>query len=627
MTVFDTPPIRLGPLRLLIGFLGIAIGVLMVVDPAQFAASLYAPLQPELSLWGWLAFLVGLSMVGVLLYAPPTVLAVLVHLAAGTLLVLFDLSLVHSGADFANAHYVPLAAAVFAAPWLDRRPLLRYVGQDLLGVTIAVTGLAAGFWLLALPGRFVSSSYTLVHPWQIPIGLAFAVGGVAMLASLLLGWRRFTLVEWGARILLGTGFWSFVVLSAWPNHFWTGVIYYGTMGILTLLGPFVVHFEERLDPASIEPRLAFALFAVALVSTLVALTLDLSVDQLGQANVIYSVVSARDVLVGVFLLFAGLASFLGFLLARAIARPLVSLADAVERPDWDRSSRLTLPRPDHPSEVRSLADALAATFETMARQKADLTSERDRLARILRQMPIGVVICEAPTGRLIFGNDQVAAIWRHPLIYGDDFERYVALKGFHPDGCPYRPEDWPIVQSLRMGKTVVGEQIAIERGDGTRGVLEITAGPIHDADGRIVAAVAAIEDVTERKLTADRLSRLQTITTRLASATTEAELGATIVSAAQETVAADSVIIYRVASEGDVAEMIFPPCDREDVDRLLGRIPLNSELPVAQAVRLGQVVTIPTPESIAHVPELYALFQSTGYYSAEVIPFFSEGHT
>ena len=627
MTVLDAPLVRLGPLRFAIGFLAIAIGVLMVVDPAQFAVYLYVSLQPELILWGWLAFLVGLSMVGVALYAPSMLLTVLVHLAAGTLLVLFDLSLVHSAADFANAHYLPLAAAVFAAPWVNRWRLIRLAGPDLLSLAIAMTGVMSGVWLLAMPGQFASTSYRLVHPWLFLLGLVFAIGGIAPLVPLLFGWRPPVFVQWGARILLGTAFCSFVVFNAWPNQFWPGLAFYGTMGTLAFLGPFVVHLDEKLDPESIQTRLTFVLFAVTLVSMLAALTLDLSVDQFRRAVRIPSVFSAGDVLTGVFLLLAGVASLVGYVLARTIANPLVSLARAVERADGSESPGLTLPRPNRPSEVRSLADALAATFETLTRQRAETTAERDRLVRILQQMPIGVIISEAPSGRMIFGNNQVAAIWRRPLIHVSKVEDYAKLKGFHPDGRRYRAEDWPIARAVRTGETVIGEQIAFERGDDTRGVMKITAGPIHDADGRIVAAVAAIEDVTEMKVTSDRLLRLQAITTRLASVTTEAELSEMIVNAAREAVGADSVSIYRLATDGNIVEMGVPSCEGEEINQFLRRISLQSELPVSQAVRVGQVVSFPSPESITQFPELQALFQRTGYYGAEVIPFYTEGHT
>src|SRR4051812_34783696 len=88
---------------------------------------------------------------------------------------------------------------------------------------------------------------------------------------------------------------------------------------------------------------------------------------------------------------------------------------------------------------------------------------------VLQQMPAGVFLARAPDGKGIFWNDAATAIWRTPSTSPDGLGAYAKWRGFYPDGRPYRAEEWPVARSLRTGETVSGEEIEIERGDGTRG--------------------------------------------------------------------------------------------------------------------------------------------------------------
>jgi len=134
--------------------------------------------------------------------------------------------------------------------------------------------------------------------------------------------------------------------------------------------------------------------------------------------------------------------------------------------------------------------------------------ERELLEAVLRQMPAGVMIAEAPSGRLILGNDQVEAIWRHPFLAAAEVGDYDAYRGFHHDGRPYEPSEWPLARAIAQGEVVQSEEIRIQRGDGTTGFISVDASPIHDAAGTVVAGVVTFHDVTERKRREDDLAFL-----------------------------------------------------------------------------------------------------------------------
>ena len=133
--------------------------------------------------------------------------------------------------------------------------------------------------------------------------------------------------------------------------------------------------------------------------------------------------------------------------------------------------------------------------------------EQARLRTTLEQMPVGVVIAEAPSGRVILANHQVQRIWRHPRAECSTIEHLMEHEGFHEDGAAYAPGDWPLIRSLRTGEAVQDEEVEIERGDGARGTLLVSSTPIRDRQGRILAAVTSFHDITTRQRLEQALRR------------------------------------------------------------------------------------------------------------------------
>ncbi|MEJ2587778.1 MAG: ATP-binding protein [Deltaproteobacteria bacterium] len=125
--------------------------------------------------------------------------------------------------------------------------------------------------------------------------------------------------------------------------------------------------------------------------------------------------------------------------------------------------------------------------------------ERSRLRTILEQLPEGVLVAEAPSGKIVMGNQQAENIWRKPVIPSATVAGYRHYKGFHPDGRQYRPDEWPLARTIATGEVVDQEEIQIERGDGSRRWIFVNSMPIRDKKGCVVSGVVTFLDITERK--------------------------------------------------------------------------------------------------------------------------------
>jgi PAS domain S-box-containing protein len=153
------------------------------------------------------------------------------------------------------------------------------------------------------------------------------------------------------------------------------------------------------------------------------------------------------------------------------------------------------------AEAGLLAAARKARLDEQERDRlaAQVRAEQSRFEQVIRQMPVGVFIAEAPAGRLVLVNDQVERILRHPYMPAADVGQYSKYKAVHPDGRPYLSEEYPLARSLRDGEVVTDEEMEYERGDGTRCFLRVSSAPIRDPEGGVVASVVTFYDITARK--------------------------------------------------------------------------------------------------------------------------------
>ncbi len=152
-------------------------------------------------------------------------------------------------------------------------------------------------------------------------------------------------------------------------------------------------------------------------------------------------------------------------------------------------------------ELQVQNENLNAQAEELEDLTGELETERNLLQAVLEQMPAGVIIAE-PSGRIILTNHQAEAIWQQPPGALSDLEKFRQIQRYYPDGRRCPPNDRPLWRALTLGETVTDEEYLVQRDDGDqlRAVnLNISATPVRDQHGSIIAAVATYTDITARK--------------------------------------------------------------------------------------------------------------------------------
>ena len=205
-------------------------------------------------------------------------------------------------------------------------------------------------------------------------------------------------------------------------------------------------------------------------------------------------------------------------------------------------------------------------------------SEAALLKTVLKQLPVGVVIAEAPSGRLLMGNDELERILGQDFIACDSLEEWDVYRGFHPDGRRYRPEEWPLARAIRTGEVVEREEIEFLTGDESRGLMRVSASPIRDADGRITGGVVILEDITEHKR-AER--RAQEHEAELAHAGRLSAMGEMVTAIAHEiTQPLTAIVTY---AESCLQMLKSGRADSDQIRRIIEEV-------AAQGLRAGEII-------------------------------------
>jgi PAS domain S-box-containing protein len=138
------------------------------------------------------------------------------------------------------------------------------------------------------------------------------------------------------------------------------------------------------------------------------------------------------------------------------------------------------------------------------RLMAEIETERARLNAIVEHIPAGVLLAEAPSGRIIMGNPQVERILGHPVIFSPNLESYRDWLSYEVEGRRVEGRESVMAKTLQ-GEVVTGQEIFYHRGDGRNIWISVSGAPISDAGGNIVGGVVLITDIDEEKRASEAL--------------------------------------------------------------------------------------------------------------------------
>lgn len=139
----------------------------------------------------------------------------------------------------------------------------------------------------------------------------------------------------------------------------------------------------------------------------------------------------------------------------------------------------------------------------MATRMRDVTApitDSPAIDSIVLQFPVGIIIAEAPSGRIMQVNARAEQIWAGRMPGAESIEDYSRrYTGYRPDGREYVADEWPLARAACHGEVVVDEEIEFAFPSGERRIMLVSATPIVDEAGVVTRAVLLFHDITEQR--------------------------------------------------------------------------------------------------------------------------------
>ncbi len=118
---------------------------------------------------------------------------------------------------------------------------------------------------------------------------------------------------------------------------------------------------------------------------------------------------------------------------------------------------------------------------------------------LLQKLPAAAYTCDCD-GQITFFNERAAQLWGRTPKLNSPSERFCgSYRLFTAAGAPLEHSRCWMALTLKENREYNGEEILVERADGSRLAVLAHANPIHDELGNLTGAVNVLIDITERK--------------------------------------------------------------------------------------------------------------------------------
>jgi PAS domain S-box-containing protein len=126
---------------------------------------------------------------------------------------------------------------------------------------------------------------------------------------------------------------------------------------------------------------------------------------------------------------------------------------------------------------------------------AALQRSESRYRELIHALPAAVYTTDE-RGRITLYNQAAVALWGRTPEVGKDVW-CGSWKIYQPDGTPLPLDECPMAVTLREGRAVHGQEIIIERPDGTKRHVLPHPEPMKNAEGAVVGAINMLMDMSE----------------------------------------------------------------------------------------------------------------------------------
>ena len=210
------------------------------------------------------------------------------------------------------------------------------------------------------------------------------------------------------------------------------------------------------------------------------------------------------------------ASLISVMLSRTLTKPLAHLVTAIQTVTaGNLTTEIEIIQSDEigllAASFNQMTSQLNHTHQQTQEALAKLSEQRRLLQTVLRNIPAGVWVVEAPSGKPLLYNDYGHRLFGPLLEAETKPERLAETYGAYRLGTDelYPMEQMPVVKGM-LGESSMVDDMEIRHQDGSRTLIQVFGAPILDDAGQVTASIAIFQDITERKQAEIALQRSET---------------------------------------------------------------------------------------------------------------------
>lgn len=204
---------------------------------------------------------------------------------------------------------------------------------------------------------------------------------------------------------------------------------------------------------------------------------------------------------------AGLKSFAAIpLLYKNEVIGLIGLGTGTKYIDFEKDTVLL----NAVSQGISISMQNSLLYEELQSSQRALQKTQGLLNAAIEQSPAGIIIAESPGMNMLYINKMAmnllgtaGIISKTKNIESKNWQIFDAKKN------EYLPENLPLNKAVEKGKIINNEEILVKKEKNEHKWISVNASPIKDKNGNILAGIAIIKDITERKKTESELKNYQ----------------------------------------------------------------------------------------------------------------------
>jgi len=204
--------------------------------------------------------------------------------------------------------------------------------------------------------------------------------------------------------------------------------------------------------------------------------------------------------------------------------------------------------------------------------------------QLIDLLPAAVYICEAATGIITFFNAKAAEIWGRSPAPGETDQHFCnSLRLYRADGSTLPYPETPTALAFARGQAVQGQEMTVERADGSRVPTISNVDLLRDEQGRVVSAVHVFYDATSSRQADDARARLAAIVQSSDDAIISKDLNGIISSWNQ---GAERLFGYTPEEAiGQPVTMLMPPERHDEEPGILARVRRGERIDHYETVR------------------------------------------